>query len=90
MSGAFLQSNLWTLLKGSFGWEPYTFHYDGKVVNVLLRYFFKFFPLAYVPYAPVESDRLEEFSKKLRGSLTKVAAAFALLTPYRISVSNNK
>ena len=71
MSGAFLQSNLWTLLKGSFGWEPYTFHYDGKVVNVLLRYFFKFFPLAYVPYAPVESDRLEEFSKKLEEELPK-------------------
>ena len=71
MSGAFLQSNLWTLLKGSFDWEPYTFHYDGKVVNVLLRYFFKFFPLAYVPYAPVESDKLEEFSKKLKEELPK-------------------
>ena len=59
------------MLKGSFGWEPYTFHYDGKVVNVLLRYFFKFFPLAYVPYAPVESDRLEEFSKKLEEELPK-------------------
>ena len=71
MSGAFLQSNLWTLFKGSFGWEPYTFHYEGKVVNVLLKYFFKVFPLAYVPYAPVESSRLEEFSQKLKEELPK-------------------
>ncbi len=71
MSCSFLQSNLWTLFKGSFGWEPYTFHYEGKIVNVLLRQFGKIFSLAYVPYAPVESGRLEEFSKKLKAELPK-------------------
>ena len=71
MSGAFLQSNLWTLLKGSFGWEPYTFHYEGKIVNVLLRRFGKIFSLAYVPYAPLEQSRLQEFSDYLKPLLPK-------------------
>ena len=84
LSGAFLQSNLWTLLKGSFGWEPYTFHYEGKVVNVLLRYFFKFFPLAYVPYAPVESDRLEEFSEKLKEELPKMCVLIRYDLPWYV------
>ena len=71
MSGAFLQSNLWTLLKGSFGWEPYTFHYEGKIVNLLLRRFGKIFSLAYVPYAPLEQSRLQEFSDYLKPLLPK-------------------
>ena len=71
MSCSFLQSNLWTLFKGSFDWEPYTFHYEGKTVNVLLRRFCKIFSLAYVPYAPIEQPDLEEFSKKLKEELPK-------------------
>ena len=71
MSGTFLQSNLWTLFKGSFGWEPYSFHYEGKLVNVLLRHFGKFFSLAYIPYAPIEQDKLEEISAYLKTLLPK-------------------
>ena len=71
LSGAFLQSNLWTLLKGSFGWEPYSFHFEGKLVNVLLRHFGKFFSLAYIPYAPIEQDKLEEVSAYLKILLPK-------------------
>ena len=71
MSCSFLQSNLWTLLKGSFDWEPYTFHYEGKTINVLLRRFCKIFSLAYVPYAPIEQPDFEEFSKKLKEELPK-------------------
>ena len=66
MSGAFLQSNLWTLFKGSFGWEPYSFHFEGKLVNVLLRHFGKIFSLAYIPYAPIEQERLEEVANYLK------------------------
>lgn len=71
MSGAFLQSNLWTLFKGSFGWEPYSFHFEGKLVNVLLRHFGKIFSLAYIPYAPIEQDRLEEVANYLKTLLPK-------------------
>ena len=59
MSGAFLQSNLWSSFKETFGWKPYSFQFEGKVVNALLRRFGKIFSLAYIPYAPVEQDRLE-------------------------------
>ncbi len=71
MSGAFLQSNLWTLFKGSFELEPYSFHFEGKLVNAYLRRFFKFFSLVYVPYAPIEQERLEEVSAYLKPMLPK-------------------
>ena len=71
MSGAFLQSNLWTLFKGSFEWEPYSFHFEGKLVNALLRHFGKFFSLVYIPYAPIEQDKLEEVSAYLKTLLPK-------------------
>ena len=71
MSGAFLQSNLWTLFKGAFGQEPYSFHFEGKLVNVLLRRVFKVFSLAYIPYAPIEQARIEEVSKYLKTLLPK-------------------
>ena len=71
MSGAFLQSNLWTLFKGSFGWEPYSFHFEGKLVNALLRHYGKIFSLVYIPYAPIEQERLEEVSAYLKTLLPK-------------------
>lgn len=71
MSGAFLQSNLWTLFKGAFGQEPYSFHFEGKLVNVFLRPILKVFSLAYIPYAPIEQERLEEVSKYLKTLLPK-------------------
>ena len=71
MSGAFLQSNLWTLFKGSFGWEPYSFHFEGKLVNALLRHYGKVFSLVYIPYAPIEQERLEEVSAYLKTLLPK-------------------
>ena len=43
-----------------------------------------------IPFKDHDELVSEEFSKKLRGSLAKVAAAFATLTPYRVSASNNK
>ena len=41
-----------------------------------------------VPFKDHDELVSEEFSQKLRGSLAKVAAAFATLTPYRVSVNN--
>ncbi len=43
-----------------------------------------------VPFKDHDELVSEEFSEKLCGSLAKVAAAFASLTPYRVSVNNNK
>ena len=43
-----------------------------------------------VPFKDHDELVSEEFSEKLCGSLVKVAAAFATLTPYRVSVNNNK
>ena len=45
---------------------------------------------ATVPFASYEEMVKGEFPQKLRGSLAKVAAAFASLLPYRVSVNNNK
>ena len=45
---------------------------------------------ATVPFSSYEEMVEGEFPKKLRGSLAKVAAAFATLLPYRVSVNNNK
>lgn len=45
---------------------------------------------ATVPFSSYEEMVKGEFPKKLRGSLAKVAAAFATLLPYRVSVNNNK
>ena len=45
---------------------------------------------ASIPFKDYDELVSEEFSKKLRGSLVKVAAAFATLLPYRVSVNNNK
>lgn len=45
---------------------------------------------ATVPFASYEEMVKGEFPKKLRDSLAKVAAAFASLLPYRVSVNNNK
>lgn len=41
-----------------------------------------------VPFKDHDELVSEEFSEKLCGSLAKVAAAFATLTPYRVSVNN--
>ena len=43
-----------------------------------------------VPFKDHDELVSDEFSEKLCGSLAKVAAAFASLTPYRVSVNNNK
>ena len=43
-----------------------------------------------VPFKDHDELVSDEFSKQLRGSLAKVAAAFATLLPYRVSVNNNK
>ena len=43
-----------------------------------------------VPFKDHDELVSDEFSGKLCGSLAKVAAAFASLTPYRVSVNNNK
>ena len=43
-----------------------------------------------VPFSNLEEMVRGEFPQKLRGSLAKVAAAFATLLPYRVSVNNNK
>ena len=43
-----------------------------------------------VPFKDHDELVSEEFSKNFRGSLAKVAAAFAMLLPYRVSVNNNK
>jgi hypothetical protein len=45
---------------------------------------------AAIPFKDLDELVSEEFSKKLCGSLAKVAAAFATLLPYRVSVNNNK
>ena len=45
---------------------------------------------ATVPFSSYEDMVKGEFPQKLRGSLAKVAAAFASLTPYRVSVNNSK
>ncbi len=45
---------------------------------------------ASIPFKDYDELVGEEFSKKLRGSLVKVAAAFASLLPYRVSVNSNK
>ena len=42
-----------------------------------------------VPFRDHDELVSEEFSKKLRDSLEKVAAAFATLTPYRVKTTNN-
>ena len=41
-----------------------------------------------VPFKDHNELVSDEFSKKLCGSLAKVAAGFASLTPYRVSVNN--
>ena len=41
-----------------------------------------------VPFNDHDELVSDEFSQKLRGSLAKVAAAFASLTPYRASINN--
>lgn len=43
-----------------------------------------------VPFKDHDELVSDEFSEKLCGSLAKVAAAFASLTSYRVSVNNNK
>ena len=43
-----------------------------------------------VPFKDHDELVSDEFSQKLRDSLAKVAAAFATLLPYRVSVNNNK
>lgn len=43
-----------------------------------------------IPFTSHEELVSEEFSKKLRDSLAKLAESFALLLPYRIPVNNNK
>ena len=43
-----------------------------------------------VPFKDHDELVSDEFSQKLRSSLAKVAAAFASLLPYRVSVNNNK
>lgn len=43
-----------------------------------------------IPFKDHDELVSEEFSKKLCGSLAKVAATFATLLPYRVSVNNNK
>ena len=43
-----------------------------------------------VPFKDHDELVSDEFSEKLCGSLAKVAAAFASLTPYPVSVNNNK
>ena len=45
---------------------------------------------AAIPFKDLDELVSEEFSKKLCASLTKVAAAFATLLPYRVSVNNKK
>lgn len=45
---------------------------------------------ATVPFSSYEEMVKGEFPQKLRDSLAKVAAAFATLLPYRVSVNNNK
>ena len=43
-----------------------------------------------VPFKDHDELVSDEFSQKFRDSLAKVAAAFASLTPYRVSASGNK
>ena len=71
MSGSFLQSRLWSAFKGAFGWKPYAFSFEGLSLNVLLRPIAKIFSLAYIPYAPIPGDKLEELSRTVKRRLPK-------------------
>ena len=43
-----------------------------------------------IPFKDHDELVSDEFSQKLRGSLAQVAAAFATLLPYRVSINNDK
>ncbi len=57
---SFLQSRMWALFKGHYGWKPFFFKLEVAVssqvldlgITVLVRRFFKLLSLAYIPMAP--------------------------------------
>ena len=51
-SSTILQSSFWGVLKGSFGWKPYSFDFNGTALLVLVRKIFGKYSIAYIPHGP--------------------------------------
>ena len=56
-SSNILQSSLWGSLKGSFGWKPYSFDFNGTALLVLVKKIFGKYSIAYIPHGPQLSTK---------------------------------